>query len=219
MNILILNIFVIIGMVSIDVMSYDAFMSDPLVIGIDPGFANCGFVVVELGATKEFDRVIAGTVICTKKADKKRRVRAADDNVERGREIARHVLKVVREFGANRFIAICAESMSFPRHSGNAAKMAMTWGIIQTVAEVHALPIMQASPQELKRAVTGNSMASKEEIIRKLSKTFGTVKLAPFVEDLAESKWEHLFDALGSIVACYETDTFRLARKMVRSVA
>lgn len=198
---------------------YDLPMNRPLFIGIDPGFANCGFVIVEIGETSALDRVVAGTVIRTKKADKKRRVRAADDNVERGREISRYMLQIMQNLGPKRFAGICAESMSFPRHSGNAAKMAMTWGIIVMLSVMYGLPIMQASPKELKKSVSDDAGASKEVIIKDLSDLFGVKKLSPFIEDLPEGVWEHFFDALGSIVACYETDTFRLARKMITRAA
>lgn len=189
-------------------------MSPPLVIGFDPGIANFGYSIIELGSVSGLDRVIAGGIVRTKKSDKKRLVRAAEDNVERGREVAKVVLEQFRIFGPERFVAICAEAMSFPRNSSAAAKMAMTWGIIETVSVMYDLPIMQATPKELKKAVAVNPMASKEDIIKALSKRFGAKMVAPFVEKLPESIWEHFFDSLGTIVACYETDTFRLARKM-----
>ena len=63
--------------------------------------------------------------------------------------------------------------MSFPRNASTAGKMSICWGVLAAIAEARGLPIVQASPQALKRAVTGSSSASKDEVEFALLKRFG----------------------------------------------
>jgi crossover junction endodeoxyribonuclease RuvC len=174
------------------------------VLGIDPGFASVGIAVVRLHPVRE--TVMQLGVLHTAKSGVKQNVLAADDNLRRARELFDalnlHMAWVT---------VICAESMSFPRNSQAAAKVAMAWGVIASLAQWKGLPIVQASPQTIKKAVCGVKSASKEDVQQALRMRYGEM---PGVAELAKGELEHAFDALAAVVCCLDSEVVRMARKM-----
>lgn len=184
------------------------------ILALDPGFASLGYAVVELRPIAEGPAVVRGHtvelgVIRTKAAGKKRRVRAADDNVERCRELS---VALGALLTAHRPIAIVAESMSFPRSSSVAAKVAMAWGVIVDRATVLGLPIVQATPQEIKRAVAGDRSASKEDVGKAVLAS--VVGVHALLQPIPAPVREHPIDALAAFIASLESEPIRMAIRM-----
>jgi len=179
-----------------------------LIVGLDPGFACLGYAVADVKSDKI--EVMGLGVLRTERSDKKRKVLASDDNLRRCKELVRLVLPLSE--GA---VAFCAESMSFPRSSSVAAKMAMCWGMMATLSEIREIPILQVSPKELKRKVCGNASASKIEVGEALDKrfdrSFGQELLA---KGVTRSFHEHAYDALGTIVASLDGEFLQLLRRL-----
>lgn len=190
-----------------------------LVLGLDPGFSSCGYAVL-LHDGRQLGVVSMG-VLRTKKSSKKLKVLAADDNVRRCRELARALRGLLDggplepKLGAgldalfgDKVKIVCAEKMSFPRSSSVAAKMAMTWGALTALCEVRNLPLLQASPQEVKKRVTGAADASKEQVERAMRRRFPAAQ--KLVRKLPKGQHEHAWDALASAVACLDSDEVRM---------
>ncbi len=207
-------------------------MSSAQILGIDPGFASLGYAVLNLDATGPTVATLG--VLRTAKTDKKHRVLAADDNVRRCRELALPLAQLMLS-GAVGYVAppagvagfvermrttstlslVCAEKMSFPRNASAAAKMAMSWGMIVAYLHHHGLPLIQASPQDVKRRVTGSSSASKEEVQKALIKRFGR-GLLRMLKGIPEGQHEHAFDALAAAVACLDSEEGRIVQTLAR---
>lgn len=187
-------------------------MSIP-VFGIDPGFASIGFSVVLLDGSKTEVPIRMG-LLSTAKSNKKSNVLASDDNLRRAREIyvALKPLLISGEYGPVR--AVCAETMSYPRNSSAAAKMAMCWGVLAALTEELDIPVLQVTPQDLKKKVCGQPTASKEDIQKALDKRFGKSVIDGLLGKLAAGKHEHPCDALGAVVACLDSDILRAMRRM-----
>jgi crossover junction endodeoxyribonuclease RuvC len=177
-----------------------------IIVGCDCGLANFGLAVVELDATSE--RVIALEVMRTRPTAKKHRVLAADDAVRRVRLLSGRLLALIGEHGP---VAFCAEAMSSPRSASSAAKLAMSWGALATVAEVAGLPVVAASPQAIKVAVAGNGAASKLDVQAGLIERFGDAEM---FDAINRGEREHAADALAAVVACLDSDVIRLARRL-----
>ncbi len=194
----------------------------PLLFGIDPGFAALGHATIALDRRGE--EVIDIGVLRTAASDKKRKMLAADDNTRRGRELARALgalmspapRSITRVGGGHvaRVSLVCAESMSFPRSASAAAKVAISWGIIITNVDRDGLPLIQLSPQEVKKAITGKKNASKEEVRDALIERYGADAFAKLAS-VPESMREHAYDALASTVACLESDEVRALRQSI----
>lgn len=176
-----------------------------VILGLDPGFASLGVAVVELRSGGESVRQLH--VIRTSKSDRKRGVRASDDNVRRAREIARQLGVII---GTTKPRAICAESMSFPRSSSVAGKMCLAWGVVATLSHVFGTPLVQASPKEVKLAACGDGGASKEDVIAAMRARFP--ECASLTAGINRGEHEHCFDALAAVVACLDSEVLRLLR-------
>jgi Holliday junction resolvasome RuvABC endonuclease subunit len=188
-------------------------MDERYVIGIDPGFASFGLAVVQLYPA--FERVIAMDVVRTKRSNIKSRILEADDSIRRVREISTAFMKYVAEYSP---VAFCAESMSYPRNASSAAKVAMSWGAIASIAERNLIPVFQASPQTIRNRLTGAKKASKDKIRDVLIDMYGDK--TDFDKLLGHLPWvehEHAWDALASVVACLDAEAVRMVRKYLNT--
>lgn len=176
-------------------------------LGIDPGFAALGLAQVELVGSGE--RVAELGVVRTAKSNRKRGIRASDDNVRRIIELA----QAVEPWVAPDVIAICVESQSWPRSSAVCGKLGMAWGVVGALAARHQLPVLQASPKEIKRAVTGKATASKDAVQTALEARYGPLRLPE-----QRTLHEHACDALGAVAACLEAPVVLMARRMAFAV-
>jgi Holliday junction resolvasome RuvABC endonuclease subunit len=177
---------------------------NPVIIGIDPGLATCGYAVVRPGSLGEH-QVLSLGVFTTKKT-KNRKITAAEDNVRRGIELARMIANLSRrsrtKFGPVR--ALHVEAMSFPRSSSAAAKMTMCWGILIRESLLLEVPLLQASPQRVKLKIVGTIDASKKHVERVLCRRYGT-KTRKLLRGIRCGLHEHAFDALAAATCLLDT--------------
>lgn len=173
------------------------------VLGIDPGFATLGLAIVDVAAAVTVART---WVFRTEKSPRKHAVRASDDNVRRAREIAEELRATIRTY---RPAAIATEGQSWPRNAGASAKVGIAWGVLAAVADAHQLPMVQASPQQIKRVLCGVKTATKEQVIAAVEARFGEVGWPP-----QASLREHAADAIGAVVACLDSSVLQMARRM-----
>lgn len=180
------------------------------VLGVDPGLASMGVAVARV--TADALEPVNVMVARTQKAAKKQRVRAADDNLERLMRIAAVLRDLVDVYEP---VAICAESMSFPRNASNAGKTALCWGALGGLVEAKGLPLVQVTPQEIKLALTGERSASKGEVQAAVEERMGLAAIdAAGMAEIPQAQREHPYDALAAIVACEGSEVIRMARQM-----
>jgi len=199
-------------------------MRNAILLGIDPGFASFGYAALCL-APPPSDRIRVNSigVFETEKASKKAHVLATEDNLKRAREIAAFLEEWIasQDNERNRVIAICAESMSWPRNASVTAKMGITWGVIAAVARALRIPIFQASPQEVKKTVTGFKSAKKEDVALGVGKRVaalvagrqGFMDYVNAIEAIPQTKQEHPIDALAVAMTCARADAIQIARR------
>lgn len=183
-------------------------------MGIDPGFASTGFSLLRLGKESSQDQIVLMGLIRTQKSSAVRKIRASDDNLARAREIYADLCRLVDQYNVR---IICAETMSYPRNASSAAKMSMCWGVIASLSFQKNLPVVQASPQEIKKKLCGLANASKEDIQVSLNKKFKALGVpdSPFLRNIPKSAIEHPYDALASVIACQDSDVMLMARRTV----
>lgn len=174
-----------------------------IALGIDPGLASFGVALVSVEA--DGIELKNAEVIRTEKSPKKRTVLQADDLVRRLREIAN-----VLEDWFPPVDVVCAESMSWPRNASAAAKMASTWGLIVAIAD--GRPLIQASPQRIKRVLTGSASASKGAVAEAVRTRFHNVD--DILAHVPASKREHAYDAAAAVLASLDSDVIRALRRV-----
>ena len=174
-----------------------------VILGIDPGWASLGWGLLDLGSPRP--RCLGAGVIRTKVNPKANR---CDDNVERCAVIHDALSKLHKE---HRFIIIAAEAQSWTRFAKSDRGVAMAWGVIAATAERFSCPVVQITPQEIKRRVTGASSARKAHVQTAIE---NMVQDAPgFLEALAKSQQNHASDALAVAVASQAHDLVRAVRR------
>ncbi len=175
-----------------------------IVLGIDGGFASIGVAVVDLALDGELLRDV--WVLRTEKSAKKLGVRSGDDTARRAREIAHHLDLAIT---SHQPVAIALEAPSWPRNAGVAAKMGVAFGVVFALAEKHRLPLVMASPQDVKKKLCSSASASKDEIIRAIEGRFPCVTWPS-----QKTLWEHAADAIAVVVACLDSDALQMARRL-----
>ena len=173
---------------------------------LDPGFASLGYATLVL---EERARVTTFGVIHTEKSAKKRQILEVDDGLRRARELAAFLRRLV---ASGRTVALCAESLSISVgwSNGVAAKMGIIWGVIASLSEATGIPVIQGSPQDVKKAVCRVKTATKEEVQE------AVVRLYPEVEAmrlaLPRGQWEHSHDAVAMGHLALSSDVIKMAR-------
>jgi len=180
------------------------------VIGADRGFAKFGYAVFAL--TPDGEKVVEVEVIKTQKDAKKRQTLAASDNHRRTQEIYFALSKIV---SGGLIVAAASEASSLPRNASTSYKLGRADGAWTSVLTQYSIPLAEASPQAIKKALCGNNSASKVEVQAALEKRYPD-QFDDFKKKYPKGMWEHGFDAAASIVACLDSDIFKMARQFVR---
>jgi crossover junction endodeoxyribonuclease RuvC len=169
------------------------------ILGVDPGFSSLGWsICTSIQGVVYADRC---GVITTEKGGRKYAVRASEDNIHRAQVIYKELCDIIVDRGIK---LICTETMSWPRNAGVVAKMGIAWGVIASVACRWGIPVVQASPVDIKKAVTGNGKASKEEMIAAIVSSYPQLALPTQL-----ALQEHAADAVGAVIACRASELFK----------
>tara|TARA_Y100000034_G_scaffold106088_1_gene134530 strand:- start:796 stop:1461 length:666 start_codon:yes stop_codon:yes gene_type:complete len=172
------------------------------ILGIDTGLANLGWAIV--GVTDDgMELIKAGTVRTIKST---RRVTVADDRMRRMQEQARYLLATI---DMSDIALLCFEGQSWPRNSTSCAMIGMSWGLCVMLSELHKIPIIQATPTDIKVALTGGKTASKAVMIAALREREGFESIVELLDTLPKTRQEHPVDAAGAVIASRHDDTLR----------
>lgn len=170
-------------------------------IGWDPGFRNLGYAVVDVEHNGDLYPVKIG-VFTTEKSDKKRKVMSADDDMRRGEELAMQMVFLCRDYKPNLF---AVESRSFVRNARANAQIGMFWGMLAMLKGERGLPLVEALPQEIRRALGVTKGSAKDAVHSLLVKRYGAGMLSGIKPGLQE----HALDAFASVEAAKGSEIFR----------
>ncbi len=181
------------------------------IMGIDPGFANLGISKLLYDPSVGYD-LVGLEFIGTKKRSKKLGLRQKADDARRLEIIVERFDEIVRIWPAD--VYSFEECPSISLNARNTRKIAMAWGACFALARRRPGTIMlEYSPGDLKEVVTGNTTASKKEMIELLEQRFPALAEHP----IAKSKKEHLADAIAAALkAAQDQAVLVLANAMKR---
>ena len=130
-----------------------------LALGIDPGTAICGYGVVEMkGSTLK--PVFYGSILTGKDWRPE----------ERLLKIHQDVSDIIGHFQPE-FMSI--EKLYFNRNVNTAIPVAQARGVVLLAAAEHNLPILEFTPMQIKKSVTGTGGAEKNQIIFMVRRLLG----------------------------------------------
>lgn len=158
-------------------------------IGIDPGLANLGLAEVVLLGQWE---VVKDVRVIQTELD--RSCSRAEDASARARFLAGQLDGYIR--AGERPLALCVEAIALPfgrvQHSV-VSNLGRVRGLIDAIAELARLPVIEHTPQELKLHVAGLRDAEKAEVIGALERRY------PYLREMwPRGGREHAADAVAA---------------------
>ncbi len=157
------------------------------ILGIDPGTNYMGYGVIRTGGTKP--ELLALGVLDMKKGN---------DGYEKLKEIFRFTNDLIAQHHPTEF---AIEAQFFGKNVQSMLKLGRAQGISIIAALEKGLPVAEYAPLKIKQAITGNGMASKEQV---------AAMLKQYLHIKSEEMPDHL-DATDAVAValCHHFETNR----------
>ena len=130
-----------------------------LALGIDPGTAICGYGVVERKGSA-LRPVLYGSILTVKDWSPE----------ERLLRIHQDISDIIGHFHPD-FMSI--EKLYFNRNVNTAIPVAQARGVVLLAAAERKLPILEFTPMQIKKSVTGTGAAEKKQVIYMVQRLLG----------------------------------------------
>ena len=155
-------------------------MTNPICLGIDPGYDRLGWAIASQDH-KQWSMVKCGCI----QTDKNH------DLFSRYQQLSSELQLVIQEYQPTE---AAIESLFFFKNKKTALKVSESRGVVINVLLQHQLAITEYTPLQIKEAVTGYGRADKRAVKKMLCHEFGK---------FAESINDDALDALGVILTHY----------------
>lgn len=145
------------------------------ILGIDPGLQLTGFAVVDVPDSPASPRLVEAGVI---------RLRARDTLADRLHELDRDLADLLARTAP---ALACVESLyAHYRHPTTAIAMGHARGVILLAVRRCSVPLAEFRPNAVKKFLTGNGHASKEQMQRSVQALLGLAE-PPSPPDVADA--------------------------------
>jgi crossover junction endodeoxyribonuclease RuvC len=161
------------------------------ILGVDPGTIKCGYGIIELDTGGKYILIASGVINLGS-------IATIPDKLE---IICSRLKDMIKKYHPDEF---AIETAFYGKNVQSALKIGLARGAAIIAATQHKLQISEYSPREVKKAVTGNGAASKEQVAY-MAKTILSLRNVELKLD--ES------DALG-VAICH---SFRFKQKGTKS--
>jgi crossover junction endodeoxyribonuclease RuvC len=146
------------------------------ILGIDPGLQITGYGVIERSTTGAVVRE-AGVIRTTDKA-------TASELARRVRSLYDGILEVIDQFHPQ---AVAVEQLyAHYEHPRTAILMGHARGVIFLAAAQRDLPVVSYNATRIKKSITGNGRASKDQVQRTIQRELGLAQV-PEPPDVADA--------------------------------
>jgi crossover junction endodeoxyribonuclease RuvC len=144
-----------------------------ILLGIDPGIADMGYGVIEVGPGGRDRCLVCGSLKTSKAVSGARRLVMVAQGVEK-----------LLDKWQPRTVAI--EKLFFSKNVRTAMQVAEARGVIRACLEARGLSVREFSPQEVKLAVCGVGNADKTQVQGMVKRLLG-LKAVPKPDDAADA--------------------------------
>ena len=182
-------------------MTYDSIRAQRglYLAGFDPGYMYVGYALVRIAPDGSKVVVHAGTAY-TEKSMKKGSVRQAADIIRRAKDVWAEIRSVWKDLPS----VLCMETLPLLRNSTVRSNISYVAGGLALYSNLLDVPLLEATPTEVKKAVCGNGSASKTAVIARIKTLYPDV-VWPTTKAKgldSEEMASHAADALAAIEAC-----------------
>jgi crossover junction endodeoxyribonuclease RuvC len=146
------------------------------ILGIDPGLQVTGYAVVEVGSQ--------GPHICEAGVIRVTEGRKPADMAQRLHSLYTSIVEVVNQFHPE---AVAVEQLyAHYEHPRTAILMAHARGVVFLAAAEQQLPVVSYNATRIKKTITGNGRAPKDQVQRTVQRELGLAQL-PEPPDVADA--------------------------------
>ncbi len=142
-----------------------------IILGIDPGFADMGYGIIQSVGGK--DRCLAYGSL---------RTPAGESSEVRLASVYEGLSRLMDKYKPD---AAAIEKLFFSKNVKTAMQVAEARGVIRVCLQQRGLPCTEFSPADVKMAVSGNGAATKEQV-QKMVRMLLSLKEAPKPDDAAD---------------------------------
>jgi crossover junction endodeoxyribonuclease RuvC len=146
------------------------------ILGLDPGLQVTGYAVLE--PRNGLPRVCEAGVIRSAEG------REATDMARRLRSLYTGIVEVLEQFQPG--VVVVEQLFAHYQHPRTAILMAHARGVLFLAAGQRGLPVVSYNATRIKKTITGNGRASKEQVQRTIQRELGLTKL-PEPPDVADA--------------------------------
>jgi crossover junction endodeoxyribonuclease RuvC len=146
------------------------------VLGLDPGLQVTGYAVVEA--------VPAGPRVCEAGIIRSTEDRATTNMAPRLANLYNGIVEVIEQFRPH--VVAVEQLFAHYDHPRTAILMAHARGVLLLAAGQRELPVLSYAPTRIKKTITGNGRASKDQVQRTIQRELGLPEL-PEPPDVADA--------------------------------
>jgi crossover junction endodeoxyribonuclease RuvC len=148
----------------------------PRILGLDPGLQVTGYAVLEGGRGSPH--------ICEAGVIHSGQGRKTTDMAQRLRHLYDGIVEVLEQFQPG--VVVVEQLFAHYEHPRTAILMAHARGVLFLAAGQRGLPVISYNATRIKKTITGNGRASKEQMQRTIQRELGLAKL-PEPPDVADA--------------------------------
>jgi crossover junction endodeoxyribonuclease RuvC len=146
------------------------------ILGVDPGLQTTGYAVIEVGTR--------GPVVCEAGIIRSTEGRKSADMALRVASLYNGIVEVMEQFQP-RVVAV-EQLYAHYDHPRTAILMAHARGVIFLAAGQRHLPVVSYNATRIKKTITGNGRAPKDQVQRTIQRELGLAKI-PEPTDVADA--------------------------------
>ena len=135
-------------------------MPNSIVLGVDPGLANCGWSVVQHTAGK-YCHIDSGVILTRAHAPI-------------GKRLETHYKMIRQMLTKHSPDIVSIESVFFNRNISSCISTASVIAVVELAAQQSDVSTLQIKPQTVKKAVTGSGTASKNDVMKYVNRLLNT---------------------------------------------
>jgi len=150
------------------------------ILGVDPGLLKTGYGLIEARKERDVELIEAGII----------RTSPDDGISKRVSDIYKNLTDIVKEHSPK--ILVLEKLYSHYKHPATSILMGHSRGVVCLVCDLNKVELISYSATRIKKAITGNGRASKEQVQR-MVKSMLSLKSAPEPFDVS--------DALGMAIS------------------
>jgi crossover junction endodeoxyribonuclease RuvC len=148
----------------------------PRILGIDPGLQVSGYAVLESAPR--------GPVVCEAGVIRSSERREPADMAQRLRALYNGLVEVIDQFRPQ--VVVVEQLYAHYEHPRTAVLMAHARGVIFLAAAQQDLPVISYNATRIKKTVTGNGRAPKDQVQRTVQRELGLAQV-PEPPDVADA--------------------------------